>query len=152
MGPKCPVKINTKQIIECCGAILLYSFHKCRNPHKLSDYSRIDREFYGYTQKMINKWNACEYTEVKDTYITRIKQEVETIQKEYKSKKSYLIAFLNDEEIGNGAEEVLLDLGFDIAIPRTKNPTGTAITQYVFHLLPKPKQHKSVIKKKEIPY
>jgi hypothetical protein len=151
--PKPTIKVQVGSIVDCCGAILLYSFHKHHDPYKLSDWSEYDQETYGINQKHVDAKNQSEFTETQKEYQIRIKKEVEIQQKNYDKKKSYLIVFLNDLEISSGAEEVLLSLGFEISIPRTKNPTGTAITQYVYHLLPKEAQkQKSVLKKKEISF
>lgn len=145
-------KVVTEQLKNCCGIYLMNHFFKHHDPYKVSDYSTYDQKYYGVDQKFIDARNAAEFTETDEQYQNRIRPEVQAQVSSLKNKKSYIIAVLNSEEIKSGAEEVLLDEGFEVLVPETKNPTGSSITFYICHLLPQAKDKKvvtSVLSKKK---
>lgn len=146
--PKATHKVTLSEAPNCCGYFIMNHFFKHRNPYSIHDWTESERKYYGYDQKWIDARNQQEYTETKEAYHKRLTAEIGAFTTSYKSKKCYFIAVLNALEITEGADQVLLDIGFEELIPNMKNPTGTNITMYVYHLLPKTKKKvESVLKK-----
>jgi hypothetical protein len=130
---------------NCCGIIIPNNFFK-NEPKTAKD---LGIEGYSDEQERVTKYNAKNnLTEVSDeAWAKRIRDFLKTWCREYQGKKSYFLLTLNAKE-AEVLEPVVLDLGFEILIPSTHNPTGTSFTLYVCHLLPKEKQEvKSIFSK-----
>lgn len=138
-------KVMIQDFPRCCGAFIIHTFDTRYTPKNLKDYhSNVNplgtqQEFETYVKK------NCETPE---EYQNRITSQVNYWIATYKDRKSYFLAITNEVEKKHGTEEILKDLGFEVVIPETRNPTGTKITTWVYHLLPKEKDKKESIFKK----
>lgn len=140
-------KIQCKQMDACCGVYFLWDFTQKPAAYTLVQFGQTEKDRENYArmyypgtkidQAWVDKKNAADGREDKEGYRARIKSELETYIANLKNKKSYYLAILNPIEAAQ-IEDVLLDVGFEIAIPSTKNPTGSAVITYVCHLLPRP--------------
>jgi len=146
-----PYSIQVEQQKRCCGIYLIHTFEKNPDPKKLSDYTEHYKKYYGVNQAFLDRWNSNEKAETIDEYKTRVEKKLKALIKEYWLKKSYFLVHLDKLENDN-LEQIFLDLGFEVLVPMTKNPTGTSIITYIYHLLPKenPKEVKSILKKRKI--
>lgn len=146
--------VSNKQIDLCCGVYFLSNFFKNEDPYKISQWgaTEYDRKRYNpnlvIDQKYVDKFNKDNGRETKDEYHSRIRTSLINAIDSLKNKKSYYLAILNSIEVKQ-IGDIFLDLGFEVLVPETKNPTGSAITMYIYHLLPREKKAvTSVIKKK----
>lgn len=133
---------NRKVILEnhplCCGIFLLKDLSREPDAAVYTD-EYLRRNVFGRdpTPEQREKYIASIHCETDEEYKTRIDKQVGDFVKSYAKKKSYLLCVLNTKEIKYGAEEILLKHGFEVVIPHTRNPTGSGITMYACHLLPK---------------
>lgn len=135
--------VVNEQLKNCCGIYLLHDFFPNALPVKIEIWGRTEaerkRNYPRLTidQKYVDKYNKDQGNETPEEYKTRIRTSLEIQIMGYTNKKSYFILVLNESE-SKSIEDILLDLGFEILVPLTKNPTGSAITMYIYHLLPRP--------------
>jgi hypothetical protein len=129
-------------IKNCCGVYLLNNFFANETPWTIEKWGRDEAERKRYyptliiDQAFVDKSNKLAGRETKEEYKTRIRTGLEHAINTLKNKKSYYLAILNELE-AKEIEPILLDLGFEILVPLTKNPTGSAIVLYIYHLLPR---------------
>lgn len=90
-------------------------------------------------QKYVDEQNKIRGHETQEQYLDRIKERLRHFVKEFTNKKAYFLAVLNSTERAS-LHEIFLDEGFEVLIDETKNPTGSTITTYVYHLLPRQKK------------
>ena len=60
-------------------------------------------------------------------------------------KRSYILITLNPKELQ--LHNILLECGFQILVPETRNPNGTSITTYIYYLMVEAKPQESILKK-----
>lgn len=118
----------------CCGIVIPHTFYK-NNPRTAQDLG------YGNStdaERAAARYNLNgEFNETSDeAWVKRIREFLEQWCKEYQGKKSYFLLTLNAKE-AEVLEPLMLDLGFEILVPDTHNPTGTSFTLYIYHLLSK---------------
>lgn len=135
MGTK---SLKLSEVENCCGAFLVVNFDYFK-PIQLSDYSQFNRVQYNITEEALKARNLLEGRETPEEYRKGMTARIQGWIKEWKGKKPYLLAWLNTQQIKDGAEDVLFDLGFEVLIPKMYNENGgTAITGYIFWLRSKP--------------
>lgn len=138
-------KVTVEQINRCCGAYLMHSFDRMVEPITLSRFRQI---YNGSATDEQHKAWLKDNCETLEEHKKRIRFQVSTFQSDWKNKKAYFLAITNSKEKQAGVDEILLDLGFEVLVPTMKNPTGTDITMFIYHLLPRKKEEtKSVLKK-----
>lgn len=144
MAFKRPVQI--RQMDYCCGAYFLFDFATGGERWALTQ----TRQYYGrnsLTQEEADKLNDQSFRESKKDHHSRVRTSIQEHINTWTMKKSYLLAITNKLEKDQGVEEILKDLGWEVMIPETRNPTGSSITMWVYHLLPKVKEKtKSALK------
>lgn len=132
-------RVTLDPFTNCCGIFNLNNFFQ-NKPYIWKDPATSFHPTYGYySQKDVDeKYNIPQgFTEdTEEKWVKRVKREVTDWIKAYNNRKSYLLAAMNAEE-SKVLEETFLDLGFEVLVPETKNPTGTSITLYIYHLLPR---------------
>lgn len=139
-----PHKVNLVAFEQCCGIKIISNlFDNIPWTFKGDGYGdplqRTVGTYNGYkSQKSVDDlYNIPnKRTETMESYRDRIRNEVKDWQKAYLVTKSYLLLVLNrqqEQEIG----DVIRELGFEVLVPETKNPTGTSITLYIYHLIPR---------------
>lgn len=139
-------KVSVHDFYGCCGIKILYNFGTAP-AYNLGSY-RSATGNYSTTQAQLDKYND-DNCETSKEFAERLGGQLKALQKEWASKKSYFLAVTNQIEEQNGAGKILLDNGFEVLVPETRNPTGSLITTYIWHLLPKPAaDQKSSLKKK----
>jgi len=129
---------------NCCGIYIPNTFFK-NEPKTAKDLGLP--EGYSDTVDRVKAYNIVnDYFESSDEeWAKRIRKYLEDLIKEWDRKKSYFLAVLNAKE-KEVLEPVFLSLGWEILVPETRNPTGTTITLYIYHLLPKEnKEVKSIL-------
>ena len=133
---------NRKVILEnhplCCGIYLLKDLTRGPDP-EIYTLTYLAQRIFGHTptQERADAYIKEMNCETDLEYKTRIDKQVGDYVKQFTNRKSYLLCVLNTKEIEFGAEEILLKHGFEVVIPHTRNPTGSGITMYACHLLPK---------------
>lgn len=132
-------KVTLTLFTNCCGIYNLNHFFQ-NKPYLWQQNGTDFHPYAGYfSQKDVDeKYNIPQglTEDTEDKWVSRVKKEIQQWIDAYKNKKSYFLAAMNSEE-SKVLEKTLLDLGFEILVPETKNPTGTAITLYIYHLLPR---------------
>lgn len=132
---------------NCCGIYILNNFF--RNKPKIfgelgftkyegyRDQEHVDTSYnkeYGMNEPDVDQWKA------------RIRKQIKQQTDMYLNKKSYLLAVLNKDEAE--LHDVFIEEGWEVLVPETRNPTGTSITMYIYHLLPKQvKPTESILKR-----
>lgn len=119
---------------QCCGIIVPNLFFK-NEPKTAED---LNVEGFSDAQERVTRYNTMSnLTESSDeAWVKRIREFLEKWCKDYQGKRSYFLLTLNAKE-AEVLEPVVLDLGFEILVPDTHNPTGTSFTLYIYHLLSK---------------
>lgn len=138
--------VLNEQMKNCCGVYFLNNFFANPLPVTIETYGKTEAERkrnYGglITQAYVDEHNKINKSETTEEYHKRIRKSLQDNISGFTNKKSYFLAILNEAE-SKDIESILLDVGFEILVPLTKNPTGSAITLYIYHLLPR-----SVVKK-----
>jgi len=121
---------------DCCGALVLHRFFKNTEPLRLEQYTENHKKEFGINQAWIDSKNMVNLAEDNNGWKNRVKTALHSHIDQWKLKKSYILVTLNEKEetvIG----EVFRDVGFEVLVPMTKNPSGSAIILYIYHLLPK---------------
>lgn len=150
--------INSEQMKNCCGVYFLHNFFPNPLPTTIQAYGSTEAErkrnypTFTITQEWVDIQNKNNGNETPEQYKKRIRTDLEGKISGLTNKKSYYLAILNEGE-SKQIEDIFLEVGFEILVPLTKNPTGSAITLYIYHLLPRPvvkKVVKSVIPRRKI--
>lgn len=133
----------------CCGAFMIQNLHKNPDPIVL-DPDRLQREFYYHCklnetiEDFAKRKDEETQAETKEQYRARIKLSLMKEINKLFSKKSYFLLILSEKE-KEDILDIVLDCGFVEVIPKTSNPSGTYITLYVRHLLPRDKVPESIV-------
>lgn len=141
--------IQSEQLKNCCGIYLLHNFFKNEEPVTVEYWGRTEADrkrnypAINIDQVYVDKVNKDGGRENKEQYLERIRTKVTGFVNKLKNEKAYYLAVLNEQE-AKQIEHILLDCGFEILVPLTKNPTGSSIITYICHLLPRPIKKKVV--------
>lgn len=136
------------EMYDCCGIIVPYRFFK--NPGYRAPGWYITN---GYTkdkdedERMTKEHNVSACAENEEEWIERVKTYLLKQQTDWQNKKSYLLVTLNGKE-NKVLGDMILSIGFEVLVPMTRNPGGSEIILYIFHLLPKEEKkevHNSII-------
>lgn len=134
---------------DCCGMFILSCFFPNTFKSKL-----VEPKDGSCCPKVCSGCRANYQNQLKDadddekSYQNRLRTQIGKYITDYKKKKAFFLATLNDLEIPL-VEPILLKLGFTTLIPRSRNPTGSFIKTYIFDLCDEPvKKVESVLKKK----
>jgi len=132
---------------DCCGAIVLHRLFKNTNPKVLTDWSPQEQAYYKIDQAYVDTWNRNHASELEteEQWLNRIRSGIQAKIETYTNKRSYLLVTLNPKE--QALESILLELGFRVLVPETKNPNGSSITMYIYYLLKEAQPQASILKK-----
>lgn len=136
--------VRISDFIHCCGVFIIYGFDCKVIPKDFADYQR--RLYRCGTEEDYK--NYLKNIEELPEFQKRVRAELQMHMATYKNLKSYLVAITNTLEKEYGVEDILKEEGWEVLVPETRNPTGSKITMWIYHLLPREKTPvKSAIKR-----
>lgn len=136
-------QLKIENILACCGIFGISRLQKRSNPTDFASLGPMNlgeyKAIYGAeTPEDFKELNKLQGRETLEEYRERIYRFLKTKTASLKGIKAYIVMILNDGELKNLEEDKILEMGWEILVPRMKNPSGTWITMYIFYLVPKP--------------
>lgn len=124
------LNVTLNEYPRCCGMYILHTFEK--NPSK-EEVEKTYQDGCKCSSCQADKKESLKAAEDMDKYKDRIGKSLDEYIKNYTKSKAYFLATLNGVEEGL-CGKILLEKGFKVLIPMTKNPTGTEIITYIYDL------------------